>query len=509
MKDYVQNMSILTNYLYDCRWCNFKEEIRQGQVTGFKLETMPYDEGRKLFVLGEVKINDEKSKYFSMPLARKAAMPHDANVLVMNGEIYTDATLEPDFYSSLQKMMHEHNGRVQFNNGWILESWDIGNSAKIAIYETAESKALSVEQSNTTINVGNGKLAFKLERMLEFSDELNSEFEMNEKLMHENCSVMPKTYGGLIWHTPEGKQASSGIIQEFVQNEGDMWNYALSYLDIKLRASFLTGRPITECDKGEFISLVRNLSEKTAEMNNCLSRKDDNPKFTPKHVDANFIRNYQKQMEVLLCKTKKQIKRNLIRLPEPSRSQAAILLTNWEETTGNFVQKHIDRIMQAQNKGVLTRVHGDFHLGQVMVTPDKDLRFIDFAGEPGLSMEQRKQKHISVRDIAGMYRSIKGYLGAVAVENFASAATDVDIVAERKAWAQKAISPLIDRAANEFLGNHSINDPWLSLEILRKNLYEINYEMGNRPTMAYVPISGLNDLLQKSSTTISKEKSKE
>ncbi len=493
MEKDVQNMSILTNYLYDCRWCSFKEEIRQGRISGFTLETMSYDEGRKLFVLGEAKIAGEESRYFSMPLARKAAMPQEGNVLVLDGEIFTDAALEPDFYKSLMKLMKEHGGQVRFNNGWTLESWDIGTGAAVTGCETAESHALSVEQSNTTVNVGNGRLAFKLERMLEFSPELNSEFEMNEKLMRERCSVMPKTYGGLIWRRPDGMQASSGITQEFVKNKGDMWNYALSYLDVRLRAAYLTGKGLGR--DYEFTALVHNLSAKTAEMSECLTREDADPHFMPEKVDAGFIRSYQKQMEVLLRKTKTQIRENLARLPEPSRSEAAALLADWDERTGSFVQKRIDMLMNAKDKGVLARVHGDFHLGQVMVTPNNDLRFIDFAGEPGLPMAQRKQKHIAVRDIAGMYRSIKGYLGAVAVENFAAAAPDVTAAAERKAWAQKAVAPLIERASRDFLGGHSINEPWLSLEILRKNLYEVNYEMGNRPTMAYVPIGGLTELL--------------
>ncbi len=495
MTNNVLDMSILTNYLYECRWCNFKEEIRQGRVTGFSLETMPYDKGKKLFVLGTVNFTEGESRYFSMPLARKVAMPQEQNVLVMDGEIYTDAALEPDFWASLMQMMEEHQGSVRFNNGWTLENWDIGHSSDIAPCKEDTSRALSVEQSNTTINVGGGKLAFKLERMLEFSNEVNSEFEMNEKLMRENCSVMPKTFGGFIWRRPDGSRASSGIIQEFVKNKGDMWNYAMEYLDKKLKQAFLTGRGLTPAENEEFIALVRNLSAKTAEMSECLTREDSNPNFTPEKVTDGFIHSYQKQMQTLLKKTKQQIRDNLDRLPEPSRSQATRLLAGWDENTSRFVNERITQLMQAEDKGTLNRVHGDFHLGQVMVTPDNDLRFIDFAGEPDLPMEQRKQKHIYVRDIAGMYRSLKGYMGAVAVENFAASAQDVASAEERKAWAQKAVSPLIDRVSREFLGDKSLNEPWLSLEILRKNLYEVNYEMGNRPNMAYVPISGLVDLL--------------
>ena len=96
-----------------------------------------------------------------------------------------------------------------------------------------------------------------------------------------------------------------------------------------------------------------------------------------------------------------------------------------------------------------------------------------------------------------MYRSINGYLGAVAAENFAAQAQTFEEAKSRKQYAQKALKPLINEAAQQFLGKYSLDNPWLSLEILRKNLYEVNYEVCNRPQMAYVPINGLSSLLSK------------
>ena len=119
-------------------------------------------------------------------------------------------------------------------------------------------------------------------------------------------------------------------------------------------------------------------------------------------------------------KNYKDIVENLDKLPQDSKKKASYMLSNWESLTQSFIQKQLTQINSSDDKGYTCRVHGDFHLGQVMVTKDNDLRFIDFAGEPGLSAEQRKQKHIYVRDYAGMYRSIYGYMGAVAVEEFAN-----------------------------------------------------------------------------------------
>lgn len=486
--------SNILDYLHDCRWCSFKEDIRKGTVRDVRLEKLDFDDGRKLFVLGEATMGDGKKRYFSMPLAKKGAVSDDGKFIVLNGAIYADALQEPDFWQSWNKLLKENNGLVRFNNGWMLESVSFSEETVVADNAEESSKPLGVEQSNTTLNVG-GKLAFKLERMIEFSDGLNSEFEMNQKLMREECSVMPKTYGGYVWRLPDGKQASAGIVQEFVQNQGDLWNYMLNYLESRLKDGYLRQRSLTAADNQPFMRLIRNLSQKTAEMGECLSRKDSNPNFAPEAVGDNFIRGYGKQLDVLLYQTGRSISRNLNRLSEPAHSQAQKLLDNWEELTSSFVNGRMADLQAAEDKGMINRVHGDFHLGQVMVTKDGDLRFIDFAGEPDLPMEQRKQKHIYVRDVAGMYRSIKGYLGAVAVENFAADAPSAIVAVERKTWAQKAIKPLIDSASRAFLGERKVNDPWLSLEILRKNLYEVNYEVNNRPAMAYVPISGLADLL--------------
>ena len=244
------------------------------------------------------------------------------------------------------------------------------------------------------------------------------------------------------------------------------------------------------------MDLMLNLSHKTAEMSECLSRSDTNSDFTPEAVDDTFIHHYSKHMEVVLYQAHRNIVNNVGRLPEPTQTKARDLLKNWDSWTHQFVSDKLNIIADSPNKGYVTRVHGDFHLGQVLVTKDKDLRFIDFAGEPGIPLEQRSQKHISVRDIAGMYRSIKGYLGAVAVEEFAASAPDKASAEARKRYAHKAIQPLINDASQTFLGRYSVKEPWLALEILRKNLYEVNYEVNNRPDMAYIAIDGLTDLLK-------------
>lgn len=484
------------DYLSRQRWCNFKEEIRLNQVNSIEYVSLPFDNDEKMLTVGKVKIvshGKKHDRYFMMPLA--LAQQDETDTITLNGKAYVDALQRSDYWEKMNAFLQENHNRLIFPNGLVLQSKNLVSDEIMESYKNSTSRPLGVQQSNTTLVVGDNQLAFKLERMLQFSKQLNPEFEMNEKLMREQCTVMPQTFGYLILNNPKNQTtASSGIIQEFVQNQGDLWNYSLTHLKNRLAAGYLQQKDLTPEDNPQFINLMKKLGEKTSEMSECLSRPDSNPAFTPKAIDLRFIHHYQKHFEFLLAKTHNTIKDNLNNLPESTKNKAAQLLQNWKPLTQEFMEKQLENAKNSNER--LVRVHGDFHLGQVIVTKDNDLRFIDFAGEPDAPLEERAQKHVSVRDLAGMYRSIKGYLGNAAVEEFVAEAPDESSAAARRAYAEKAVKPLIDESSRLVLNGHSLKEPWLSLEILRKNLYEVNYEVSNRPQMAYIAVNGLSDMLQ-------------
>ena len=490
------NTRKIIKYVHQCRWCDFKNEIEEDKVSRLNLTALCFDDNKKVFIVGSAEFtNHQKPKFFSMPLAIKDLAPDDGVKHIEDGgKYYTDALVEPDFWQAFTKLLQDNNGKIVFPNGMSLESKTIGDVDMFLELPDEPSKALGVEQSNTTLKVGDGKLAFKLERMLDFAPELNSEFDMNEKLMREDVDFMPKSFGGLIWRMPDGREASGGIVQEFVKNKGDMWNYLQETIQKRLAINYLRQKDLTAEDNQDVMALIRTLSDRTKEMNATLARDDDNAGFTPMPVDDEFIDNYEKALSTLLLETRHEIIAHKDKLEGEAEENASKLLRNWDEFTTGFIAPRLKQIREAEDKGMIHRVHGDYHLGQVMITPDDDVKIIDFGGEPALSMNARKQKYISVRDIAGMYRSIQGYLGTVAVEEYAKKAPSDEVKQERKAWGQKAIKPLIDRASAAFLGEHKLSDPWLSLEILRKNLYEVKYEVAERQEMAYAPIKGLMDL---------------
>ena len=498
----------LIDYLNNSRWCNLKEEIKKDTITDIEFDYLPFDDNKKFFLIGTAKIANGSNKYFLMPLAVKSEQPTDRNYLTSPQGYLSDALLEPDFWSSFTKFIKDNNGKINFPKGFSIEVQNLSDENIFDLYLNEPSKPLGVEQSNTTLKVGDNKLAFKLERMLDFAPTINAEYEMNEKLMREHSEVMPKTYAGLIIKK-DNLQSSSGIVQEFVPNKGDMWNYLQSYLLNKLKENYLRGTTFKLHDCYEFNSLMTELHTQTTAMGADLSKPDLDPRFSPEPVSLEFIGSYQLGLRRLLNETKSIIIENIDNLKEPTLSQTKELLQNWDWQTSSFVQSNINEIILSEDKGSINRVHGDYHLGQVMVTNDNKLKIIDFGGEPSLSMEERKQKYISVRDIAGMYRSIKGYLGADTAEKFAKtslsansdeATISPEIYQERKTWALKILEPIMDASAKTFLGKETL-EPWLKLEILRKNLYEVRYEVANRPEMAYIPISGLSDLFNNNSKT--------
>ncbi len=493
----------LINYIHTQRWCGFKQEIADGRVTDVDLDAIPFDNGNKFFTLGTAKFDDGTEKKFFMPLA-KGHMDGVESVTI-NGQEYFDAMKTPDYWKSLMNFFKENHNAVTFNNGAVVKYHTIGEKEIVQDNLASSSKPLNVEQSNTTIRVGDD-IAFKQDRMIESDYGVSVEVEMNAKLMETGCSAMPKTYGAFIMEEPNGEIATLGIVQEFVPNRGDLWSYANNYLVNALNEAQANGQDkIDVNDHKDFIEMMRDLGRKTAEMSECLARSNGNPDFEPIPVDEAYLYKYEKSLSVLLFQTEKTIEQNLQNLDGATKKQAEDLLQNWDNLTHNFVQAQVKKINNGEAQSNIVRVHGDFHLGQVLVTKNNDLKFLDFAGEPGLSVKERKVKYPETRDFAGMYRSISGYLGPVVAETFAATGeivkrangTEKKVTnPEQEAWANQAVVPMIEAATQAFLNGRSEREPMLALEILRKNLYEVKYEVGNRPDMAHIPVKGLVGLLK-------------
>ncbi len=497
---------ILLDYIYDKRWCSFKNEISSDLIEDIVLEAKSFDNEKKFFIIGKAIIKNALPQYFIMPLTSEKI--ENEVPLKYKGHEYYDALKSKSYWSSLMTEIALDKGFV-FSNGFklIYQSWDGFDFITKHIDDI--SKPLNAEQSNSTIIVGDNIFAFKQQRMIEFTKDANPEVEMNYNLMKTGCRVVPKTYGHLSLINTTGESAFVGIIQEFVPNNGDLWELSREKLLSILSEAFSSQSDIITLPKYKKLSeLMHLVGHETEKLISCLSSFSGDKSLISKPVTLSYIREYKSELKKLMLETKDNIKNNINKLSSDMALNIQEILQNWEKYISKFLNEKFNKISNRKDRGLLMRVHGDFHLGQAIESKSGAIKFIDFSGEPNLDFSARKEKRSYMYDIAGMYRSISGYLPVVVTKRFATDENGT-INNEKLLWANSTIKPVIKNLSDAFLSEVDIDKDWLEIEIFRRNLYEINYEIAYRPQMLFIPIDNLKALLlstQESNPKVQKRK---
>ena len=295
-----------------------------------------------------------------------------------------------------------------------------------------------------------------------------------------------------------GNVVSVAMLQRFVRNQGDAWTFALQDLKRSLAAPVTapSSAPVAEENAQsagtQHAFLPRVLGERTAELHLALSRPTDDADFAPEPMTAEAIHRELDSVKA----SAKRVFAALERLaPRMGGSVQALLareaecLAAIEAAASNWTG--LSRI----------RIHGDFHLGQVLLT-EGDVIFVDFEGEPARTPQERRAKYSPLQDVAGMLRSF-AYASAVAARDVTSRlALDKSAILERAGEAGR-------KAARQFLDSYrtriAAESPasltpkaWhdhLRFQLFKKALYEVEYEANNRPDWVTIPIEGLLELL--------------
>lgn len=481
----------LLEYIYNQRWCNFKDEITDNKVENLTFDSGEFDNHNTFFIIGNAEIQNVKSRYFIMPLTKNKV--EGENYLNFNNIKMYDAVKSPNYWSELMGNISLEQGFKLSNNYTLLyQSWD--DFDFIVKHISDKSKPIGAEQSNSTLIIGNNLIAFKQQRVIEFSVGINPEVEMNYNLMKTSCKVVPKTFGYLSLIASDGKTAFAGIVQEFIKNNGDLWEILKQKLLEILEKTYASEKDIISLnDYKNLLNLMKLLGKKTNELLKCLKSFKGNTDIEPENITTKYIKNYKKSIKEFMKKTKLNIQNNINRLSSDMALNLQDPLVNWDKYIIDFLNSNFSKIEKRKNKGILMRVHGDFHLGQAIQTADNDIKFIDFSGEPNLDIEERKIKRSYMYDIAGMYRSISGYLPIVVSKKFAL--ENENINNQKLIWASNIIKPIVKTLSDAFLEQLKIDPEWLKIEILRRNLYEINYEISYRPNMLFIPVDNLKELI--------------
>ncbi|MDP8903941.1 MAG: maltose alpha-D-glucosyltransferase [Chloroflexota bacterium] len=379
-----------------------------------------------------------------------------------------------------------------------------------------EARAGRSEQSNTSITFGD-RLILKLFRRLE--PGINPDLEIGQALTAAGFPHVPQVAGWLAYRPARGDPAALGILQQFVANEGDAWEFTLDQVSAFYERAVTIDEPagpaVTDISAileagaaepseraremvGSYLDAAALLGERTAELHRALAGHDADPAFAPEPFTALYQRSLYQTMRGQAAEAMGLLERRLDDLPDAVAAAAreALALRPLIESR---LRGMLDRRISAQR----IRCHGDFHLGQVLWT-GRDFVFIDFEGEPGRPLAERRHKRSALTDVAGMLRSFHyAALGTLLSERVGGTVRPED-VARLEPWAaywyrQVAATYLRGyrgaAAGARFLaGDDTELAALLEASMLQKVLYELAYELNNRPDWVSIPLRGLLDL---------------
>ena len=380
-----------------------------------------------------------------------------------------------------------------------------------------EPRVIKAEQSNTSIVYGN-KYILKLFRRLQ--EGINPDLEIGRYLTRKRFPNLPPVSGHIEFTRKEEEPNTLAILQAFVPNQGDAWEYTLSSLDhffeqiqetsnqppprlIEASLFEMSRMEIPEETAeriGFFLESSRLLAVRTAQMHLALASESIDPLFRAESFSKLYQRSLFQSMCSLTSQVMTQFKKQLRRLPDAVREQGERLLARQGDIIARF-RLLTDKKISARR----LRCHGDYHLGQVLYT-GKDFVIIDFEGEPARPVSERRIKRSPLRDVAGMLRSFHyAVYSALSNEEERGSFRREDRAA-LEGWAEEWRMWVSAEYLRTYLA-HSTNSGFLpdtdeeiqillDAYLLEKAVYELGYEMNNRPDWVQIPLQGIEQLLE-------------
>ena len=371
----------------------------------------------------------------------------------------------------------------------------------------------SAEQSNTSILYG-GKLIMKLFRRLQPGENPDTEIgRFLTEVAHFN-RIAPFV-GDLRSVSPTGDPTTLAMLQGLVENEGDGWEWTLEELgryydsvatcpipkDLGCPASFLVVSPVpveAREHAGLYLDAATLLGRRTAEMHLALATPTDNPAFAAEPFTAADLAADAARVSAQVATALDALKRGMSKLPDATADRviddAAMLLSRRRDLLA-ATQRYAAG--NPASYGHRTRIHGDYHLGQILRAKN-DFVILDFEGEPARSLEERRRKQSPLKDVAGMLRSFS-YAAFAGLARFAQrrpeAARNVEPWAQL--WANAVSTAFLSgyrqivAADPALLPEPAIAQSMLDVNLLEKALYELQYELNNRPDWVRIPLAGI------------------
>jgi 1,4-alpha-glucan branching enzyme len=369
----------------------------------------------------------------------------------------------------------------------------------------------SFEQSNSAILFGD-RLILKIFRRLDLG--INPDFEIGRFLSEKTkFDRIPETAGAILYETLGSEPRMLGILQGLVKNQGTGWDHALVELKSyyqrvqTLEPPPVETRPILELTTVEIPEAARSaigryledaaiLGRRTAELHLALASDPDHSAFRPEPMTDEDLEHLAVEIRGQVEKTLDVLRSKLEGLPGSIREQATRVI---DQAPG--LLKRVDALRGLRVKASRIRVHGDYHLGQVLRT-ENDFILLDFEGEPAKPLMERVLKVSPLKDVVGMIRSFD-YAAFAALFSFSGDRSDVfeKLTPFAKSWRTWVSASFLKAYLDQAKGASFLpEDPehvgaLLDVLMLDKALYELLYELNNRPDWVRIPLQGVAALL--------------
>jgi len=525
----------LPSFLSSRRW--FQGKARHIKGASF-IEFVPFitDGCEACFAQVQVEYMEEDPEVYATPLAflsgeraEQALQASPSSVLgkvrvrTQNGAspgLLYDAVLDKNFCMSIIDMMTRRRQLKGLSGEFVANHTRALKEGETERVSNLEVSSMRAEQTNSSIVFGD-RFILKLFRKTETGT--NPDLELGRLLTQDlQFPHIAPLAGSIEYRNRKGETAVVGILHRYVPNEGDAWGHTLDALSqfydraltsqqdlpgLQLPAkSFvhLLNDPMTPFARidliGPYYASVNLLGQRTAELHRALASETENLDFAPEPFTLLYQRALYQSMRNHSGKVFLLLKRSMKFLPTTVTDDVLKVLDSQSEILNRF-----RKILSVKISAKRLRIHGDFHLGQVLYT-GKDYVIIDFEGEPARPITERRIKRSPLRDVAGMlrsfhyaaYTSLFGHLGSSRIRPEDLAALE-PWARLWTTWVSAAFlgSYLEHAAPGGFLPTDPEHIPiLLEIYLLEKALYELSYELNNRPDWVHIPLIGIRQLLE-------------
>lgn len=514
---------LLPQFVIRQRWFGGKARmIRSVEVS----DIVPFQVGtlESYFILAKVTYASGPPETYDIPLVRVfdnssrdpswlRFRPHSSEEIILK-----DAVTDERFLASLLEAIANNvrlpgnSGRIQAVSTLALRSiWVPANAALTPAL-------MNAEQSNSSI-VYEKSLVLKIFRRVE--EGRNPDLEIGAFLFEKSSfRNVPSLAGYLEYSDDAGHTTSLGILQGYVVNQGDAWQFTLqalaqyygkmSQLGVLSEGEVPHAPLLTLCQRtipdeatkriGPYLDAAALLGRRTAELHLALASDTNDPEFAPQPFSEALQHALVNSGLQLLTANFSLLRRLKDGMPDYARQDADRILAREDDARRRF-----HSLAGTKNSAWVTRIHGDYHLGQVLFTGN-DFVIVDFEGEPARPLEERRKKRSPLQDVAGMLRSFHYAAYAPLLQESNAEKMSQAKLEALDSWAQywqilvsaMFLKSYLEVSRNAIFIPKSGEDLALLLDVylLDKAVYELGYELNNRPSWVRIPLDGISQLLR-------------